>query len=80
METTLSLELYPLTISRRDLLTLKVLANRAITPALALPSVGGAVTRSRSVPFSKPSTWFREAFGWTRIFKLNLSIKFGAIF
>ncbi len=80
METTLSLELCPRIISRRDLLTPNVLAKRAITPALALPSVGGAVTRSRSVPSSKPSTWFREAFGWTRTFSVQLSIDIGAMF
>ena len=37
---------------------------RVITASFALPSVGGAVTRSRSMPFSSPSTWLREDCGW----------------
>jgi hypothetical protein len=73
IETTFSLELCPLTISSRDLLTPKVLASSAIAPTLALPSVGGAVTRNPNVSPSNPSTWFREDLGWTLIFSLLLS-------
>ena len=67
----MSLELCPRMISIRDLLIPKILDKSAITPALALPSVGGAVTLSRSVSPSHPSTWLREALGWTRILKVE---------
>ena len=43
----------------------KVSESRPTSVSLAVPFSGGAVTLTRRIPSWKPTTSFRDAFGWT---------------